>query len=386
MTEQPPSWTGAENDYRGIAQLPPVGSASLAVVIPVFNRADSLVRTLAGLVGQTAHSFETVVVDDGSSEDIAGAVARAALPVDVKVLHQKRDGFGAHRARNMGAAATDADVLLFLDADCIPHAELIKQHLFWHKRASNIVVAGTRAHIDATGIDLESLKSGTAHFPGGSPEDAVTPQDWRHKFYRRNKQLTMGDAAFRAGVSSNLSVRRSAFEDVGGFSTVFQEWGGEDTELTWRLWNSGMFVIPDNRAVIYHQTQDDALGAAGRAEARRRSVALVADLVPHRFYRKVASPFHTVPKVSWLARTETRTETDRLWTELSQASFADTEIILYGPDPAIGHLRSAAGHSSRLTLVDTAEGIGSAAQVLTAHCCVLKIPLPADQSSRVAGL
>ncbi|MDJ0925531.1 MAG: glycosyltransferase [Acidimicrobiia bacterium] len=353
--ESPPAWTGPENDYRGIASREPV-AASVAVVIPVFNRAAALSRTLAGLEAQTHRDFEVVVVDDGSEEDIAATVELSNLGNRIQVLRRERDGFGAHRARNQGAAATSAAVLLFIDADCIPHPDLIDRHLYWHSRAGNVVVAGTRTHLDASDLGLGEIRD-RSFIASADRATFVVPADWRGLFYRRNKQLTMGDAAFRAGVSSNLSVRRDRFNAVGGFSTVFTGWGGEDTELTWRLWNSGMFVVAENRALIYHQTQDDPLGAEGRSEARNRALALIADLVPHRFYRKVASPFHTVPKVSWLARTESALETNRLWRELSQATFADSEVVLLGPKSAVEHMESAAASSTRLTIVDVSQGL-----------------------------
>jgi glycosyltransferase involved in cell wall biosynthesis/polysaccharide pyruvyl transferase WcaK-like protein len=353
-------WIAAENDYRGIADLPAADTLSVAVVVPVFNRAESLIRTLAGLATQSRPGLEVIVVDDGSTENIAAAIEQADLAIAPHLIRQERDGFGAHRARNRGAASTDADVIVFVDADCIPHPQLVARHLLWHERASNVVVAGTRAQIDASALELDAIETGSFVPDGGVADDGIVPEDWRRIFYRRNKQLTMGDAAFRAGVSSNLSVRREAFEAVGGFSTIFPEWGGEDTELTWRLWNNGMFVVPDNLAIIYHQTQSDPLGQAGREAARRRTGALVGDLVPHRFYRKVPSPFHTVPKVSWIARTESIEETARLWRELSQAGFPDTELVLLGPREATEHLAAAAASSTRLTLIDLAAGVAAA--------------------------
>ena len=356
----PGPWVAPENDYRGIADLPATGTPSLAVVIPVYQRADTLVRTLASFEAQSHRDFEVIVVDDGSTEDIVAAVNAADLDLPLRLLRRERAGFGAHRARNYGASETNAEVLLFVDADCIAHPDLIRQHLSWHSRAGNVVVAGTRTHLDGSAMQLDTIRTGTALENLSATGRAVMPQDWRRLFYRRNKQLTMGDAAFRAGLSSNLSMRRGAFEAVGGFSTVFREWGGEDTELTWRLWNAGMFVIPDNRALVMHQVQDDNLGAEGRTQARERALALVADLVPHRFYRKTPSPFHTTPKVSWIACAADRAETDDLWRRLSAATFPDTEIILFGPATAFEHLLAAADNSSRVSLVDIADGIGQA--------------------------
>nr|MDJ0498485.1 glycosyltransferase family A protein [Acidimicrobiia bacterium] len=143
MTDSVPRhWVAPENDYRGIADLEATALPSIAVVVPVFERAQTLVRTLASFEAQTHRDFEVIVVDDGSTEDITAAVAEADLEVAPRLLRQEREGFGAHRARNLGAAATNADVVLFVDADCMAHPELIVRHLFWHSRAGNVVVAG----------------------------------------------------------------------------------------------------------------------------------------------------------------------------------------------------------------------------------------------------
>ena len=354
MSDRPPYWTAPENDYRGVADLPAKDDASIAVVIPVYNRVDSLRRTLASLEAQLHSHFDVVVVDDGSTEDVAGAVAGSDLTVEL--IRQERDGFGAHRARNAGVASTSADVILFLDADCVADPALIERHLYWHNRARNIIVAGTRSGIDASDISVEELKAGAVNRDVG--DEGLIPNDWRRVFYRRSKQLIIGDAAYRAGLSSNLSVRRDAFLSTGGFATSFAGWGGEDTELVWRLWNDGHFVIPDNRAIVFHQTQEDELGVEGRAEAREKALAQVADLVPNRFYRKTPSPFHSSPKVSWLGRVETKDETDLLWRELSQATYLDAELVLAGPAEAVSHVVAAAAQSPRMTVVT--DGLASA--------------------------
>lgn len=355
MNSRPAHWTAAENDYRGIQELAATDAPSIAVVIPVFNRTRSLLRTLSGLAEQSHGTFETIVADDGSTDDVAGAVANLAPNLDVRVLSQDHDGFGAGRARNMGAAASEADVVVFIDADCVPHRDLIKHHLFWHQRAANVVVAGTRInHEDGDESTPAPGWDGLEQAPGRMPAD------WRRLIYRRSKLLTIGDDGYRAGVSSNLSVRRDRLEAVGGFSDVFRTWGGEDTELSWRLWNSGMFVVPENRAIVYHQRDEDELGDTGRAEARRRAVELMADRVPHRFYRKVPSPFYTVPKVSWIARARDIGEVDRLWRELSLATFPDAELVLLASSSAIDHLTTQAANSPRLALVDAAAGFEAA--------------------------
>src|SRR5690606_25937588 len=133
---------------------------SATVVIPVYNRPDLLRRTLAGLERSTLR-VPVVVADDGSEADIASAVA--ASPLDVTLVRQERDGNGAARARNLAAShAGDVDVLIFIDADCIPHPELIVNHLAWHAASPSVVTVGRRAHIRAADIPAENIASGAA--------------------------------------------------------------------------------------------------------------------------------------------------------------------------------------------------------------------------------
>jgi len=354
----PPPCTAAENDYREVAAREPVGSPRIGVVIPVYERTALLDRTLAGLAAQTVPTtgFDVVVADDGSQEDVGAVAAKWERSLAIGVVRQERSGFGAPRARNLGAAAVSGDVLVFLDSDCIPDPELLEHHVWWHARASNLVGVGSRRAIDSSPFPADDIAAGHADLAaaagGRNASGGFVPDDWRRLLYRRTRRLLIGDSAFRSGISANLSVRRDRFDAAGGFSELFTAWGGEDTELVWRLWNDGAFVVPEDRAVAYHQTQDDPpRRTEEREEARRRALPLVADRVPHRFYRKTPTPFSGVPKVSWLVSVATADEANRAWRECSLATFADTEIVICGPRDAIIHLASLDVANGRLTTV-----------------------------------
>ena len=74
-----------------------------SVVIPTFNAADVIEQQLAALAGQKdAAPFEVVVADNGSTDDLASAVAqwRKALP-GLRVVDASRDR-GVSVARNVG--------------------------------------------------------------------------------------------------------------------------------------------------------------------------------------------------------------------------------------------------------------------------------------------
>lgn len=90
--------------------------ADIAVVIPCYNHANVLRRTLEGLCAQTLQPAEVIVVDDGSSDHPEQIVAGFSDKLPIRFLKQDTNR-GAPVARNRGAAETKAPFLLFLDAD-----------------------------------------------------------------------------------------------------------------------------------------------------------------------------------------------------------------------------------------------------------------------------
>lgn len=88
----------------------------VSVVIPAFNAARWIDRTIASALAQTHRALEVIVVDDGSSDDTADLVARvAAQEARVRLIRQPNGGVA--RARNAGIDAAHGAFIAPLDAD-----------------------------------------------------------------------------------------------------------------------------------------------------------------------------------------------------------------------------------------------------------------------------
>ncbi len=88
----------------------------ISVIVPAYNRQETLGRTLESLSAQTFGDWEAIVVDDGSGDDTAAVAEEYASRDGRIVVHRQANG-GVSRARNSGIARARAQWLFFLDAD-----------------------------------------------------------------------------------------------------------------------------------------------------------------------------------------------------------------------------------------------------------------------------
>lgn len=193
--------------------------SGIAFVTTCKGRLHHLKQTLPLIVGERPD--EIIVVDYGCP-DHSGEWVEAHFP-EVKVIRVADDpGFCLARARNIGARASQATWLCFIDAD-------VKVSPGW--------VAWMRHQFQ----------------PGF--------------FYRREAEVA-GSLAETAGT---VCCSRNAFDRLGGYDEVFRGWGGEDSDFYSRLRRAGYcpaafpahFISPlphgDAERVQFHEIKDRRL-------------------------------------------------------------------------------------------------------------------------------
>ena len=188
-----------------------------SVIVPLYNKAAYIDRTLASVAAQTLDDYEVVVVDDGSTDDGPARVRRAGERV--RLLRQVNSGPGA--ARNRGIEAAKGDWIAFLDADDLwspSHLETL----------AGTIASCPEADVVATGFTRDSV---LPHGGNGSPRYI--------DFFREH------DAVW----TSTTAVRSTAL--IGEqFSRI---WPGEDVDLWIRLALRHRFAVSPRQTALYVQ-------------------------------------------------------------------------------------------------------------------------------------
>lgn len=182
--------------------MPPTTDVpTISAVVPAYNAADTITRTVQSILDQTLPVCEVIVVDDGSTDQTAAIVERLGPPV--RCITQENAGPNA--ARNHGVREATGDWIAFLDADdsWLPNKLERMAPLLKDDPQTGVVHCYT--------VDERSWHK----YDGELTFDML----WDHNY---------------VGTSTAI-VRKAAWESVGGFDEDRQLIGAEDYNMWLRL-------------------------------------------------------------------------------------------------------------------------------------------------------
>jgi GT2 family glycosyltransferase len=281
----------------------------LSVVIPTYRRPDALPRTLAALERQTTppDRFEVIVVDDPEDDDSAAVAEIVRAPSrPFATRHLSRAKFGVSAARNAGWRAAGAPLVAFIGDDILLAPDALERHLAAHAREPDAAV-------------------GMLGLVVWARELRITPfMRWLEEGIQFDYRSLPGDEASWAHFyTSNVSVKRSMLERVGGFDEERFPFLYEDLDVGYRMAEHGFKLIFDRHAVgeHLHQTTLDAWRGrmAATADAERNWVELHPEL-PAYFHDRFAEAAAGPPGSALAARAiglvprRTRVMGERVWT------------------------------------------------------------------------
>jgi GT2 family glycosyltransferase len=198
-------------------------SPRVSVVVCSHNGARTLEQCLRSLAELDYPDYETIVVDDGSTDDTRSIVAR--FP-SVRRVHQGHLGLSA--ARNAGLHASTGAIVAYTDDDCFVDPQWLTHLVYQFERTDAAAVGG----------------------PNLSPDDgwlpacvAASPGQPMH--------VLESDQVAEHIPGCNMAFRRDALAAINGFDIQFRK-AGDDVDVCWRLQQAGYWISFAPGAFVWH--------------------------------------------------------------------------------------------------------------------------------------
>ncbi|WMW23240.1 glycosyltransferase family A protein [Methanolobus mangrovi] len=203
----------------------------VSIIVPTFNRKDSLKKTLQSLINQKYphDKYEIIVCDDGSTDDSADMIHDISTRSDVEIKYITQKNSGPAVARNLGIPLSKGKVIGFIDDDCVAVPCWLYAAV---KQFENKNIGGVQ------GPTLQASK---------------IPLRKKLFHYARTSNVTEQNYFY---ASCNIFYRKDILDKLGGFDSSFPVpcWG-EDTDLGNRVLLDGNIIVFDNQVKVYHDIQ-----------------------------------------------------------------------------------------------------------------------------------
>jgi glycosyltransferase involved in cell wall biosynthesis len=192
---------------------------TISVVIPCYNSGKFLDLPLDSLARQTFRDFETVIINDGSTDQVTKDKLKTLDP-SIRVVHQDNKGLSA--ARNTGFREAKADIVLPLDSDDQLEPTYLEEML-GALRSAPAGVGFAVSHVRQIGAAQAIEK----------------------------RYVNSFDVLFKNVTGYTLMLRKAAWQAAGGYDETMRD-GYEDWEFSLRLITSGVRgVVVDKPIFIY---------------------------------------------------------------------------------------------------------------------------------------
>lgn len=232
-----------------------------SLIISFYNRIDFLILVLSGIEVQTFNDFEVIIADDGSREEIVEEIKSMSKNYYFPIKHiwHEDKGFRKNKILNQAIMQSSSEYLIFIDGDCIPHKEFIKEHYF--NREEKTCLTGRRVNLSK------------------KITEKLTPDLIKQNYLEKNNFLLFWDSLlgntidFEKGIylkskilrkivnkksrgilGSNFSVHKNDLLAINGFDERYEAPSiGEDSDLQFRLELNGVIIKSlNNIAIQYH--------------------------------------------------------------------------------------------------------------------------------------
>jgi glycosyltransferase involved in cell wall biosynthesis len=210
---------------------------SVSIIVPAYNVSSYLSATLHSILAQTFTDWETIVVNDGSTDDTE-AIARRYAREDARIRVLSKPNGGISSARNTALSASTSEFIAILDGDDIWLPEYLE---------AQVAILRARPEVD--------IVTGNGFNLGGSNDG-----EFARPFPDTRPQPTLIDIIADETAIFIMSVfRRRVYETIGGFDETLRT--NEDYDYWLRAAAAGFRFFRNDRPLCRYRRRNDSLSA-----------------------------------------------------------------------------------------------------------------------------
>lgn len=207
-----------------------MSTLSFSIVVATKGRVqllEDLIKSVAVARKNYEGDCEFIIVDD-SSESEMQTIREVCEKYECKYYYYENV---VSAKRNYGVQQAKNDIILFLDSDCIATENILNEYA---KQYSDSEVAAVAGPLTFVGKDTWFWK-------------AIEATPYLTCFY-----LPKYVDSLEWGVTANFSVKRTVFNEVGGFDQNFKKPAGEDVDLGLMIREAGYKILGSPEAGVFH--------------------------------------------------------------------------------------------------------------------------------------
>jgi glycosyltransferase involved in cell wall biosynthesis len=233
------------------------------IIVSFYNNFDKLKLVLAGFTMQTLKDFEIIVADDGSNSEVVENIRQIIPDYSFPIKHIWHEDIGWRKniILNKAIAASNGEILIFIDGDCIPHPRFVEEH--YVNREDNCALAGRRVNMsEIVTQKLTEKKIIEGYLQKLGLIKLFIDQLFRktashveNGLYFRNRFIRSWIKKENRGlVGCNFSLMKKDMLALNGFDERYNTaFLGEDTDVEVRLLhNGGRDKSMKHIAIVYH--------------------------------------------------------------------------------------------------------------------------------------
>ncbi|WP_299289573.1 glycosyltransferase [uncultured Mucilaginibacter sp.] len=226
----------------------------ISVVVCSFNGASTIKECMEGLQKLNYPAYEVIVVNDGSTDNLAEIVKE----YPVKLINTVNCGLSS--ARNTGSHQANGEIIAYIDDDAYPDPHWLNYLAYAFLDSNHAGIGGP----NIAPADDGPIAKCVANAPGGPVHVLITDEIAEHI------------------PGCNMAFKKDVLLAVGGFDNIYRA-AGDDVDICWKIQKAGFTIGFHPSAVVWHHRRNSFKAYWKQQKGYGKAEALLEDKWPEKY-------------------------------------------------------------------------------------------------------